>query len=157
MSTTHAMRTGRRIFGALCAAGLLATAPALANEMDGGMADVEAAPTASMTAMADPAASGDHAPAAKPAPETGEAMAAPPAPAFGAAIEKALNAYYRGDYAGAADMLNAAAAKDPADPAAPYFLGYTYYRMGQFAKSRAAFAQAYQVDPHFSPEPPASK
>jgi len=158
MSTTHAMRTGRRglwgLCGALCAAGLFSVAPALANEMDAGMSDVQTAPTASMTAMADPAAaSGDHAAA----PEAAGATAAHPAPAFSAAIQKALNAYYRGDFAGAADMLNAAAATDPADPAAPYFLGYTYYRMGEFAKSRTAFAQAYQVDPKFSPEPPATK
>jgi len=166
MSTRHATRTGRRAFWALCAAGLLSGAPALAAEMS----DVEtapgtaqAAPAGDMTAMADPGAMPAHeaaAPGMSEAPAKGSAMpaaAGPADPAFSAAVVAALNAYYHGDYNGAADRLNAAAAENPADPAAPYFLGYTYYRMGEFAKARTAFAQAYQVDPHFSPEPPASK
>jgi Flp pilus assembly protein TadD len=166
MNTTHAMRTGRRglqgLCGALCAAGLLAAAPALAAEMS----DVETAPgagasTEPVTAMADPAAAMPAQEAAAPdaAKAETQAMPAQPAqtPAMTAAVAAALNDYYHGDYMGAADRLNAAAALNPADPAAPYFLGYTYYRMGEFAKSRAAFARAYKVDPHFSPEPPASK
>jgi tetratricopeptide (TPR) repeat protein len=164
-TTTFPAPTARRTLMALCAAGLFTAAPALADDLS----DVETAPgtpgfAQQMTAMADPsAAMPAETPAATPAPAP--AMAAPPAPeahaprgaAFSQAVAAALNDYYHGDYAGAADRLNAAASADPADPAAPYFLGYTYYRLGDFAKSRAAFAQAYQVDPHFSPEPPASK
>lgn len=108
------------------------------------------------TAMADPGA----APAAVTATVPAKAPAAPApeaAPSLSQAVAAGLNAYNAGDYATAAKRLEAAAAGDPGDPAAPYFLGYTYYRMGEFAQSRAAFARAYQTDPNYSPEPPAAK
>jgi TolA-binding protein len=173
MTKTFATRTGRT-FLALCAAGLLSGAPALAADTS----DVETAPEAAqaatpeaaqpdatqpeatpMTAMAEPTAAMPAQQAAAPGASPSEAPAVPAAkaPAFGKAVAAALNDYYHGDFRGAADRLNAAAAANPADPAAPYFLGYTYYRMGEFARSRTAFAQAYRIDPHFSPEPPASK
>jgi tetratricopeptide (TPR) repeat protein len=183
MTKTFATRTGRT-FLALCAAGLLSGAPALAADTS----DVETAPEAAqaatpeaaqpdatqpeatqpeatqpeatpMTAMAEPTAAMPAQQAAAPGASPSEAPAVPAAkaPAFGKAVAAALNDYYHGDFRGAADRLNAAAAANPTDPAAPYFLGYTYYRMGEFARSRTAFAQAYRIDPHFSPEPPASK
>jgi len=164
--TTFATRTGRT-FLALCAAGLLSGAPALADDMS----DVETAPEAAqaatpedvqpeatpVTAMAEPTAAMPAQAAPEASPSEAMPVLAAKAPAFGKAVAAALNDYYHGDFRGAADRLNAAAAANPADPAAPYFLGYTYYRMGEFAKSRTAFAQAYRIDPHFSPEPPASK
>jgi len=171
MTKTFATRTGRT-FLALCAAGLLSGAPALADDLS----DVETAPEAAqaatpevaqpdatqpeatpMTAMAEPTAAMPAQAAPEASPSEGMPAPAAKAPAFGKAVAAALNDYYHGDFRGAADRLNAAAAANPADPAAPYFLGYTYYRMGEFAKSRTAFAQAYRIDPHFSPEPPASK
>lgn len=171
MTKTHATYAAwgpDRVALALCVAGLLCAAPALAADMpsaDTPPADTAAAaPAEPVTAMADPAAAMPAAPMA--APEAAPAAAAPAgtaqpvpqaAPRLSPAVTAALNAYYHGDYTGAANRLHAAAAADPADPAAPYFLGYTYYRLGDFAKARTAFARAYQVDPHFSPEPPAHK
>jgi TolA-binding protein len=160
MTKTHATSAAwgpDRVALALCVAGLLCGTPALAADMPS--ADIAAAnPAEPVTAMADPAAAMPTAPMAGP-----EAMAPAGHPAHQAApklspaVTAALNAYYHGDYSGAEQRLHAAAAADPADPAAPYFLGYTYYRMGEFAKSRTAFAQAYKMDPRFSPEPPAHR
>jgi TolA-binding protein len=157
MTKTHATSAAwgpDRVALALCVAGLLCGTPALAADMP--PADTAAAnPAEPVTAMADPAAAMPTAPMAGPEATAPAGHPAPQAaPKLSPAVTAALNAYYHGDYSGAEQRLHAAAAADPADPAAPYFLGYTYYRMGEFAKSRTAFAQAYKMDPHFSPEPP---
>lgn len=68
------------------------------------------------------------------------------------AVVKGLGRLYARDYAGAVDRFAAAAEADPQDPAARYYLGYAYYRMGDFGRARTAFAEAYRLDPHFSPE-----
>jgi len=168
MTKTHATSAAwspDRFALALCVAGLLCGTPALAADMpaaDPAMTPAAATPAEPVTAMADPAAAMPTAPMAGPeatAPAGHPAVHSAPQAALklSPAVTAALNAYYHGDYSGAEQRLHAAAAADPADPAAPYFLGYTYYRVGDFAKSRTAFAQAYKVDPHFSPEPPAHK
>jgi Flp pilus assembly protein TadD len=140
-------RTARASYGAAVLA-ILATA-ALSALM---AAPALAADEPGQTAMADPGAAPTAVTATVPA-----AAQSKTAPAVSAAVSAGLNAYNAGDYATAAKRLEAAASGDPADPAAPYFLGYTYYRMGEFAQSRAAFARAYQTDPEYSPEPPAAK
>jgi Flp pilus assembly protein TadD len=72
-----------------------------------------------------------------------------------ARVVEGMRRLFAHDYSGAVDRLSAAAEADPNDPAARYYLGYTYYRMGDFGQARTAFAEAYRIDPHFSPEPKA--
>lgn len=96
------------------------------------------------------------------APETGTAtivMADPApkaAPVLGPAVTDGLRRLNAGDPAGAAERLSAAADADPGNAAARYYLGYAFYRMGDFARARAAFAEAYRADPDFTPVPPAT-
>lgn len=80
-------------------------------------------------------------------------MESPMQAALSAGVIEGMKRLFAHDYSGAVDRLTAAAEADPSDPAARYYLGYTYYRMGDFGQARTAFAEAYRLDPHFSPEP----
>jgi len=82
-------------------------------------------------------------------------MESPMQAALSAGVVEGMKRLFAHDYSGAVDRLTAAAQADPEDAAAHYYLGYTYYRMGDFGQARTAFAEAYRLDPHFSPEPSA--
>jgi Flp pilus assembly protein TadD len=151
------MTNGRRIrMVGLGTAGLwlvagLGVAAASADDMAPQMAPVSASMAVPETAtMADTAPMQASAPPAA-APDTG-AMSAP---AFSAGVVEGLRHLYARDYGNAVNSFAAAAEADPQDPAARYYLGYAYYRMGDFGQARTAFAEAYRIDPHFSPEPKA--
>ncbi|MFQ5508356.1 MAG: tetratricopeptide repeat protein [Leptospirillia bacterium] len=70
-----------------------------------------------------------------------------------ATVKAGLSAYYQGRLRTAEARLEAAAVAHPGAPDARYYLGYTRYKMGEFAKARADFAEAYRIDPDFSPIP----
>jgi Flp pilus assembly protein TadD len=97
-------------------------------------------------------------PAAQPAPQATPPVSSEPAeaaPVLGPAVAEGVKRLNAGDAAGAVERLRAAAAADPGNAAARYYLGYAFYRMGDFAQARAAFTAAYRADPGFSPVPPA--
>lgn len=77
------------------------------------------------------------------------------APELTPGVVEGLKRLYARDYTGAVSRFSAAVEADPGDPAARYYLGYSYYRMGDFGQARTAFAEAYRIDPHYSPEPKA--
>jgi Flp pilus assembly protein TadD len=113
------------------------------------MAPEAAAPEAGTATivMAEPAAQTAPAMATEPAPEA--------APVLGPAVAEGVKRLNAGDAAGAVERLRAAADADPGNAAARYYLGYAFYRMGDFARARRAFTAAYQADPDFSPVPAA--
>jgi Flp pilus assembly protein TadD len=87
-------------------------------------------------------------------PEAATAPEAAPAPANQALrpeVAEGIRRLNARDYADAVRSLTAAVGSDPTDAAARYYLGYAYYRMGDFSQARAAFAGAYRADPHYSP------
>lgn len=68
-------------------------------------------------------------------------------------FQKGLRHYFQQHYQPAATEFEEAIHINPDDARAYYFLGYSYYRLGQFQQARAAFEQAYEMDPQYSPIP----
>jgi TolA-binding protein len=146
MNEGRRARTLRQVAGIGLALGL-AVGTAHAGDMTA--TTVSTTPAGPAEAPMDaPMGTSMNAPAAAPVESPMQAALSP-------GVVEGLKHLFARDYSGAVDRLSAAAQADPRDPAAHYYLGYTYYRMGDFGQARTAFAEAYRLDPHFSPEPKA--
>jgi tetratricopeptide (TPR) repeat protein len=69
--------------------------------------------------------------------------------AYDEAYETGVRHFKGGDYRGAIPFLENYVSRKP-DPAGYYMLGYAWYHLGDYGKSRAYFDQAYLIDPGFS-------
>jgi tetratricopeptide (TPR) repeat protein len=69
--------------------------------------------------------------------------------AAGESYEKALRLFKGRDYKNAVVYLEKYIAQRP-DPAAYYMLGYAFYQLRDYERSRAYFDEAYLIDPDFS-------
>ncbi len=97
------------------------------------------------------------------APQEPPAAAPAPAPAAadnaGAAIDSGLKAFRQHRLREAEIAFRRAVEAEPSNPAAHFYLGYTYYKMGEPTrrltpdKQKAAqeFARAFELDPQFKP------
>ena len=85
-----------------------------------------------------------------------------PAPPSGAAtphLDAGIAAFKKRRFAAARAEFEKAEAADPQSAAAAYYLGYTYYKMGEPSrrmnankeKAKELFAKAYSLDPTFRP------
>jgi len=100
-----------------------------------------------------------QAPQAQTTPAAPAAEAAAPAGGAEAAIEAGLQAFRKRRFTRAEIEFRRAVEADPGSAAAHFYLGYTYYKMGEPArrlndeKRRAAeeFAKAYELEPGFRP------
>ena len=109
------------------------------------------APPPAATA-AEPAATAPAMPAAPPA---AAASAAPAAPH----IDAGIAAFKKRRFAAAKAEFEKAEAADPQSAAAAYYLGYTYYKIGEPSKrmnankekAKELFAKAFSLDPAFNP------
>jgi tetratricopeptide (TPR) repeat protein len=96
------------------------------------------------------------------APEVPPAVAAADLPAAGAAaahIDAGIAAFKKRRFAAARTELEQAVAADPQSAAAAYYLGYTFYKLGEPSrrmnenkeKAKELFAKAFRLDPAFTP------
>ena len=100
----------------------------------------------------EPAATAPAMPAAPPA---AAASAAPAAPH----IDAGIAAFKKRRFAAAKAEFEKAEAADPQSAAAAYYLGYTYYKIGEPSKrmnankekAKELFAKAFSLDPAFNP------
>jgi Tfp pilus assembly protein PilF len=75
------------------------------------------------------------------------------------AIEAGLKAFKRRRFTQAEGEFRKAVEADPGSAAAHFYLGYTYYKMGEPArrmndnkeKAKVEFARAFEIDPQFRP------
>jgi len=85
-----------------------------------------------------------------------------PAPSSGTAtpdLDAGIAAFKKRRFAAARAEFEKAEAKDPQSAAAAYYLGYTYYKMGEPSKrmnankekAKELFAKAFGLDPTFRP------
>ena len=85
-----------------------------------------------------------------------------PAPPSGAAaphLDAGIAAFKKRRFAAARAEFEKAEAADPQSAAAAYYLGYTYYKMGEPSrrmnankeKAKELFAKAFSLDPAFRP------
>jgi tetratricopeptide (TPR) repeat protein len=103
------------------------------------------APPATAPAPASPAVTATDLPA--PAPETAQYLAA------------GIAAFKKRHFAAARAEFEKAEAKDPQSAAAAYYLGYSYYKLGEPSrrmnankeKAKELFAKAWSLDPAFRP------
>ncbi len=113
----------------------------------------QAAPEPPPAATApEPAATAPAAPVATPAPATAAGPAAP-------YIDAGIGAFKKRHFAKAKAEFEKAEAADPQSAAAAYYLGYTYYKIGEPSKrmnadkekAKELFAKAFSLDPAFTP------
>lgn len=98
-------------------------------------------------------------PAAAPAPEAPPPAASVAAPAAASHLDAGIAAFKKRRFAAARTEFEKAGEADPQSAAAAYYLGYTYYKMGEPSrrmdankeKARELFAKAYTLDPAFRP------
>ena len=85
-----------------------------------------------------------------------------PAPASGAAspyLDAGIAAFKKRHFSAARSEFEKAEANDPQSAAAAYYLGYTYYKLGEPSrrmnankeKAKELFAKAFGLDPTFRP------
>ena len=85
-----------------------------------------------------------------------------PAPPLGAAaphLDAGIAAFKKRRFTAARAEFEKAEAKDPQSAAAAYYLGYTYYKLGEPSrrmnankeKAKELFAKAFSLDPTFRP------
>jgi len=97
------------------------------------------------------------------APEVPPAVAAADLPAAGAAaghIDAGITAFKKRRFAAARAELEKAVAADPQSAAAAYYLGYTFYKLGEPSrrmnenkeKAKELFAKAFGLEPTFAPD-----
>lgn len=102
------------------------------------------------------------APAATPVQEAAAGVNAADLPSPGPAagnIDAGIAAFKKRRFAAARAHFEEAVAADPQSAAAAYYLGYTYYKMGEPSrrmnankeKARELFAKAFSLDPAFRP------
>jgi tetratricopeptide (TPR) repeat protein len=93
------------------------------------------------------------------APQAPPAVAPAPAPAAAESLDAGIAAFKKRRFAAARAEFEKAEAADPQSAAAAYYLGYTYYKMGEPSrrmnankeKARELFAKAFSLDPAFRP------
>lgn len=91
-------------------------------------------------------------------PPTAEAGAAPSS-AAAAHLEAGIAAFKKRRFAAARSEFEKAQEADPQSAAAAYYLGYTFYKLGEPSrrmnankeKARELFAKAFALDPTFAP------
>jgi len=97
-----------------------------------------------------------------PAPTPGVTTTDLPAPPSGAAdphLDAGIAAFKKRRFAAARAEFEKAEAADPQSAAAAYYLGYTYYKIGEPSrrmnpnkeKAKELFAKAFGLDPTFRP------
>jgi tetratricopeptide (TPR) repeat protein len=97
----------------------------------------------------------------EPPAEASAKPAAPPATATSAApyIDAGIAAFKKRHFAAAKSDFEKAEAADPQSAAAAFYLGYTYYKIGEPSKrmnankekAKELFARAFSLDPAFNP------
>ena len=100
-----------------------------------------------------------QAPPAAPAPEAPPPAASVAAPAAAPHLDAGIAAFKKRRFAAARGEFEKAGEADPQSAAAAYYLGYTYYKLGEPSrrmnankeKARELFAKAYGLDPAFRP------
>jgi tetratricopeptide (TPR) repeat protein len=98
------------------------------------------------------------APAKEPAVKAAD-VAAAPSSAGAAHLDAGIAAFKKRRFAAARGEFEKAEAADPQSAAAAYYLGYTYYKIGEPSKrmnankekARELFAKAFSLDPAFRP------
>ena len=100
------------------------------------------------------------APAEPPTPAVPAAgLTATPTSPAGPALDAGIAAFRKRRFAAARTEFEKAWAADPQSAAAAYYLGYTFYKLGEpsrrmnenKAKARELFAKAFSLDPAFRP------
>ena len=97
--------------------------------------------------------------AAPPAVSAVDRPAAPPSAAADPHLGAGIAAFKKRRFAAARAEFEKAEAADPQSAAAAYYLGYTFYKMGEPSKrmnankekARDLFAKAFSLDPTFRP------
>ena len=98
-------------------------------------------------------------PAAAPAPDAPPPAASIAAPAAAPHLDAGIAAFKKRRFSAARAEFEKAGEADPQSAAAAYYLGYTYYKLGEPSrrmnankeKARELFAKAYTLDPAFRP------
>ena len=99
-------------------------------------------------------------PAVAPPPIAVDQPATPPPAATDPHLAAGIAAFKRRHYAAARGEFEKAEAADPQSAAAAYYLGYTFYKMGEPTKrmnaskekAKQLFAKAFGLDPAFRPD-----
>jgi tetratricopeptide (TPR) repeat protein len=86
-------------------------------------------------------------------------LPASPSGAAASSLDAGIAAFKKRRFAAARAEFEKAEAKDPQSAAAAYYLGYTYYKMGEPSrrmnankqKAKELFAKAFALDPTFRP------
>jgi len=68
-------------------------------------------------------------------------------------FNQGLNQYFQKDYAGAVENFTESIKINPDNAKAYFFIGYAYYKQGEFTKAGESFEKAYALDPRYSPIP----
>ena len=105
-----------------------------------------------------PQAAPPTAPAREPAPAVKAADLPAPGPAA-ASIDAGIAAFKKRHFKAARAEFEKAVAADPQSAAAAFYLGYTYYKLGEPSKhvnadkerAKELFAKAFSLDPTFRP------
>jgi len=90
---------------------------------------------------------------------TATELPAPPSGATAPHLDAGIAAFKKRRFAAARAEFEKAEANDPQSAAAAYYLGYTYYKMGEPSKrmnankekAKELFAKAFSLDPTFRP------
>jgi len=90
---------------------------------------------------------------------TATELPAPPSGAAAPHLDAGIAAFKKRRFAAARAEFEKAEAADPQSAAAAYYLGYTYYKMGEPSrrmnankeKAKELFAKAFSLDPTFRP------
>ena len=117
--------------------------------------------TVLLSAALAPQAPGPAAPTPGPVPPgvTATDLPAPPSGAAAPYLDAGIAAFKKRRFAAARAEFEKAEAADPQSAAAAYYLGYTYYKMGEPSrrmnankeKAKELFAKAFGLDPTFRP------
>lgn len=117
--------------------------------------------TVLLSAALAPQAPPPAAPPPDPAPSsvTATELPAPPSGAAAPHLDAGIAAFKKRRFAAARAEFEKAEAADPQSAAAAYYLGYTYYKMGEPSrrmnankeKAKELFAKAFSLDPAFRP------
>ena len=99
------------------------------------------------------------APQAPPAEPSTPAVRAAEASPAGAALDAGIAAFKKRRFAAARAEFEKAETADPQSAAAAYYLGYTFYKLGEPSRrlnannerAKELFAKAFQLDPTFAP------
>jgi cytochrome c-type biogenesis protein CcmH/NrfG len=68
-------------------------------------------------------------------------------------FKEGMARYAAHDYEGAIQILEKALKENPEEARLLFYLGYAYYKHGDFEDARAAFEEAYRLRPDYTPIP----